>query len=864
MQVSIFFEKGPHPMFLIHMETLQILSANEKATEVYGYTKEEFLSMKITELLHDEEFDITNYYKASPRHHYFAGIWKHKKRDGTFLYIKNATQVIDFQDNESIYLSSVEIQEEYFLAQRKNQLKKELKIRETYLSALIDSQSNYLLRVDLEGNYTFANKAFYQKFGFTEDEIIGQPYLPTIAEEDHEKVKIKTEECLSSPGKVVTLKIKKPDKAGRIYFTHWEFVAITNAEGEAVEVQCMGQDVTQEYTYYQQLTDTKERLENILATVDDIIWSVDANDFHTLFINEACEKITGYSQEEFYADNQLWIKIVHPEDQALVKRKLAHLLNYREAEAEYRILHKNGSSRNIRLKAILNKNQQGNPASITGTSTDITAHSKSLKLVKERERFINHILSTIPGIVYIHKPKQNITHFLNTNVLKLIGKEDDYLAFPENIVSDLCHPDDQEELLHHYQEIVKASSSNQRYTIVIRVKGDTNRSTKWLLLNEGILRDEEENGTFEILGIATDISELRHKEIEARQTNEKLALAIQTAQLGISYFYPEKQCMALDKASKEMLGEKQKKIPISKFIEQVSPSCQGEVSALIHHYNSSESKRISFSYILPDGRTKHFKIVFSLSSKEEGMPVLVGGIFDETEEKEIEKSLEEKNEEIIRTHQQVVEYKLMALQSIMNPHFLFNALNSIQFLIVKRQREDALNYLSLFSELLRNVIDSSISGSLLLREETEMLHHYLELEKLRFEDKFEYVIEIDDRLKMKQIRIPPLLIQPFVENAILHGIKNKNGKGHLTITINQSNNQLVCIVEDDGVGRDKALKIKENSTLKHASVGVMLTKERLQLINSKYPVNVEVEDLYNEEGGASGTRVKIYIEINKT
>jgi PAS domain S-box-containing protein len=717
----------------------------------------------------------------------------------------------------------------------------------------------------LEGNFTFANRAFYQKFGFTEEEIIGQPSLPTIVEEDHEKVRLKTEECLKTPGKLVSLKIKKAGKAGRIYITNWEFVAITNAKGEPVEVQCMGQDITQEHNYNQELIASKERLENILATVDDIIWSVDAKNFNTLFINQACESITGYTQWDFYNDNQLWFNIVHPEDQAFLKRKLIHIISSKESEVEYRIIHKNGSIRDIRLKAILSSDSEGNPVSITGTSVDLTTQTKSLRLVKEREKFIDHILSTIPGTVYLHNPKQSSTYFLNLSVLNLLSKEGASSTLPENILSDLCHPDDQEKLHHHYQNIIENSSLKQSYKIVIRVKNnEKNTPVKWLILNEVILRREEDNGTFEILGIATDITELRQKEIEARRTNEKLSLAVQIAQLGTCYFYPEKQYILLDDASKEILGETKEKISITDFIDHVDILHQDKISALIHHHKSTNSKRISFSYTLTDGRTKYFKIVFSLSSQEDDVTVLVGAIFDETEEKEIEKSLKEKNEEIIRTHQQVVEYKLMALQSIMNPHFLFNALNSIQFLIAKRQREEALNYLSLFSELLRNVIDSSISGSLLLSEEIKMLHHYLELEKLRFEDKFDYHIEITDTLRKKLIRIPPLLIQPFVENAILHGIKNKPGKGYLSININQSNSQLICTVEDNGIGREKALKIKESNTIKHTSVGVMLTKERLQLINSKYPVNVEIEDLYNEKGEASGTRVKIYVEINKT
>ena len=205
-------------MFLIDKETLQILSVNENATEIYGFAKDEFVSMRITDLISSEDVEIRQNSKASPQHNYFAGVRKHKKKDGSLFYVKSATKLVDFQKKKSIYLSCVDIQDEYSAALRASQATEKVKIREAYFRALIDSQSNYLLRVDLEGNFTFANRAFYQKFGFTEEEIIGQPSLSTIAEEDQEKVRVKTEECLSTPGEVVSLKIKKPDNYCQAFY----------------------------------------------------------------------------------------------------------------------------------------------------------------------------------------------------------------------------------------------------------------------------------------------------------------------------------------------------------------------------------------------------------------------------------------------------------------------------------------------------------------------------------------------------------------------------------------------------------------------------------------------------------------------
>ena len=231
---------------------------------------------------------------------------------------------------------------------------------------------------------------------------------------------------------------------------------------------------------------------------------------------------------------------------------------------------------------------------------------------------------------------------------------------------------------------------------------------------------------------------------------------------------------------------------------------------------------------------------------------------------ELEKSqrdLQGSVKEIIRATQQMADYKLMALRSTMNPHFLYNSLNAIQFFIAGKDHKEAITYLSKFSRLIRKVMSSSIAGKNQLSEEIEMLRYYLELEQLRFEDKFDWNIKIAQGLLLENIELPSLLIQPFVENAILHGIYNKEGKGFLQIKIDTQEKLLVCVVEDNGIGREAAMKLKKNSYQDHTSVGVMLTRERLEVINRTHPVSLEIADLHDEHHTPLGTRITLYIEL---
>lgn len=217
--------------------------------------------------------------------------------------------------------------------------------------------------------------------------------------------------------------------------------------------------------------------------------------------------------------------------------------------------------------------------------------------------------------------------------------------------------------------------------------------------------------------------------------------------------------------------------------------------------------------------------------------------------------------QVVALNKQMAEYKLMALRSVMNPHFIFNSLNSIQYFILKNDRNQATNYLSVFSKLIRNVLDSSLKNTLDLKTELQILRHYLELEVLRFENKFTYQISLEDGVDEEHIAIPSLLIQPYVENAIIHGLTNNFDSGFLKIEIKKlDDSQLLVIIEDNGIGREEAIKLKANSFVPHQSYGMLVTKERLDIINQTSDVSVLITDLY-DGSKATGTRVEIKIGI---
>ena len=209
------------------------------------------------------------------------------------------------------------------------------------------------------------------------------------------------------------------------------------------------------------------------------------------------------------------------------------------------------------------------------------------------------------------------------------------------------------------------------------------------------------------------------------------------------------------------------------------------------------------------------------------------------------------------------ELEMQALRAQMNPHFIFNCLSSINRFILKNESEDASDYLTKFSRLIRMVLTNSKKEFITLDAELEMLRLYLEMERLRFKYSFDYNINFKNEIDPENVFIPPLLLQPFAENAIWHGLMNKEGQGHLTLLFSKENNILSCIIEDNGAGRAKAAELKSKSVEKKKSLGLQITKERLALLNGNTNEKTffQVEDLYDNNGNAIGTRVILKIRL---
>ena len=223
----------------------------------------------------------------------------------------------------------------------------------------------------------------------------------------------------------------------------------------------------------------------------------------------------------------------------------------------------------------------------------------------------------------------------------------------------------------------------------------------------------------------------------------------------------------------------------------------------------------------------------------------------------------EKERQVAELKQKGTELEMQALRAQMNPHFIFNSLNSINRFILQNNRGQASEYLTKFSKLVRMILQNSQASLITLESELESLELYLNLEALRFNYHFDYKIAVPKDMDISALQVPPLILQPYVENAIWHGLMHKEEKGQLDVEVSEENDHLYFRITDNGIGREKAAAMASKSATKHKSMGLRITAHRIAIVQNSETLTspVTINDLVNTDGSAAGTEVVIKMPV---
>ncbi len=221
--------------------------------------------------------------------------------------------------------------------------------------------------------------------------------------------------------------------------------------------------------------------------------------------------------------------------------------------------------------------------------------------------------------------------------------------------------------------------------------------------------------------------------------------------------------------------------------------------------------------------------------------------------------IKQREKEKTLLNKRVADMEMKALRAQMNPHFIFNVLNSIQYFITHEDTDNAQYYMSKFAKLVRQTLDNSRSTFITLADELSLLRLYIDLEKIRFEDRFDYAIRVEDNIAVNAIKIPNMLLQPYVENSIKHGFRGKQENYFLDISISMDKGNIICVIEDNGIGREQAALVSSPEKQGHSSTGTAIINEKIEAMKYyyKYDLSSKTTDLKDKDGKTIGTRVTL-------
>ncbi len=376
---------------------------------------------------------------------------------------------------------------------------------------------------------------------------------------------------------------------------------------------------------------------------------------------------------------------------------------------------------------------------------------------------------------------------------------------------------------------------------------------------------------------ANDKAEARYrKALEMYESiQNKFGSSLALYNLGTLYFNEKKYTEAMPLATKSLryareIGILDQIYHSEKLISDIYDT-QNQPALSLEHYknyvaardslNTMESTKkfdraeMDFEYQKKEAlyqeknKREHLLLVFSII----GTLLVIGLIFLVINRYQVKRRL--------TLQKEVAEYEQKALHLQMNPHFVFNCLGSISSFIVQNGTDSALKYLSKFSKLMRLTLEYSKDALIPIDKEIESLQNYLELEQLRFHDKFNFRISSSDNVEFN-MGLPPLLIQPFVENAILHGVVPKEGNGVIYVDFDVDKGQLICTIADDGIGLTKSAAIQENSMKAHKSMALEITRKRLQIMEATISKSAQIDIREIEENNkVTGTKVTLRLPI---
>jgi PAS domain S-box-containing protein len=566
-------------------------------------------------------------------------------------------------------------------------------------------------------------------------------------------------------------------------------------------------------------------------------------DFHVTYWNKRAEELFGWSVTEV-AGQKILEFLIHPDDRAVGKQSICEAVREERDSIfiELRAIAKNGTARNCLWYYSFLRNDLGELDTVLSFVSDITDQRKANYLLNERIKEQRTLYNVSQLLSAFGKSMEDVFSTL-TSILP------NGWQYPEICAARLV-------VFGSTYQTPNYRTSPYSQSIAIRISGRQLGVIEVVYLNkksdedEGLFYKEERDLLIAIAQMLQVYIQRKLEEEELLKAQANLSATINNTEIIIwsvdQNFIISTFNEAFRKFAVEVLDLSLIDLTHHRFFpfsneavwqERYQRVFTGEIFTLEETVGGIDY-RYSLSPIIDNA-----KII--------GVSIFADNVTEQNQ----------RNRVLAEAKKNIAEMKIMALLSVMNPHFIFNVLSSIQYFITRNDELNAINYLTSFSKLMRTVLTRSVADVVSLKDELDLVRDYVHLEKLRFEEKFDFSMHCDDAINADDVKMPSLLIQPYVENAILHGLYNKEGSGSLCVKVSLENDFLLFQIQDDGVGRSRSQLIHQKSIPNKKSMGTQLTEERLAIHNGDSRPPVIYTDLYDGDQPA-GTHVAIRVRIN--
>lgn len=812
---------------LIADEEGHIIEVNTSLCKMLGFDREELLTMSMTCLLPDE--DRKSVQVPGGETFNAASVFEKghmRMKDGNQIEIEATVKKFDSNRIMAIVRNVTELRR----AQR------QIQISEARFRSAFEFSAIGMALVSLEGNFIKVNRQLCRMLGYREDELLCRDFQSLTHPADLEKNMALQGRMIRGEVEAYKLEKRYRHKNGQIVWVNLTASIVKDEQGTRLYIVSQAEDITEEKKSKEKLIESEEQLR---LFVEHNPASLAMFDRDMRYLNVSRRWITDYE----LSNSELIGKVHYDVFPTIPQRwKDIHercLAGAIEKSDEDFLVREDGSIDWVRWEIHPWFRASGEVGGII-MFTEVITEQKSVK-----EKF-SKAFDLSPDLMVIIREKDSVFVEANKKLEEIAGfKPEEVIGFsaaqksfelwprPEERVSFMEAYQARESVFREVHlrrkngEIFFGSISAQRMVLggephmiaVVRDITESRKNQEKLMISQANLKATINNTEIHIWSVNRNFELLTFNIPFARYMTRRYGVALVVGK-GI-----------FGDLDTPVLNDLRKK-----WDRHYLRALSGEIVSLEEHQHG-EAFQYSLSPIIEED-----KVI--------GVSVIAEDI---TERKNRDRELAEANKKI-------GELKLMALRSVMNPHFIFNVLSSIQFFIARNDKLNAIHYLSTFSKLIRSILSHSVSNTIKLSDEVAMLENYVQLEMTRFENKFEFQLNVDPDVDLDAIEIPSLLIQPYVENAILHGLYNKNGQGLLSIRIRETCQEVVFEIEDNGIGREASKKLKMLNSPTHRSLGSQLTEERLKLISQQSRTLLKIDDL-KENGVPSGTRVTVCIPI---